>query len=203
MKNQHNASNKKEGSKRFSSNEYVNAYIESGILPAIHEDIGVLLDNFLKEDEVVIDLGSCTGLLSLRAIKAGAKLVFGIEPNLHYISEAVVNEKIKYENFPVIEENFEKLFDIITKNNVTSIIARRVFPEIGEAGSVGTVYELAKLFYNNGINHIYLEGRVFVKNAKNHFSCVEREIEAFELYYEKKAAYKNAYILQKRINKIT
>ncbi|MCU0439327.1 MAG: 50S ribosomal protein L11 methyltransferase [Raineya sp.] len=183
--------------KRFFSEEHVQAFLNFGILPAIHNDMGVLLDNFLRDGEVCMDLGSCTGLLGVRAIRAGAKKVIGIEASKRYIEKAINHPNIEYHNMHVAKETLDDISDLIVRNKVTSILARRVIPEIAAHCSVGTIYDLSRMFNNLGIQKIFIEGRVLVENAKSHFSSIEKEIEAFSTYYKVTSHSKNAYLLTK------
>lgn len=181
--------------KRFFSDEYVQDFLQKGTLPTIHNDIGYLLDCYLKSQDICLDIGTCTGLLAIRALRAGAKKVIGVDINENYIQKAVKYPNIEYICLAINKKNLPVLSDIIVKHNINTVIARRVFPEIAEFDSVGTIYELAKMFFNLGITKIFLEGRIPNTKAKNHFATAEKEIEAFAKYFSVKSQKNNAYLL--------
>ncbi|GAB4493336.1 MAG: hypothetical protein OHK0045_22630 [Raineya sp.] len=143
-------------------------------------------------------MGSCTGLLAVRAIRAGAKQVIALEANEGYIKRAVSHPQITYYNLAVCSDNADAISDLIVRHQISTVIARRVIPEIAAYDSVGMIYELARMFYNLEIDKIFIEGRLPVANAKNHFSDVKKELEAFSKYYEQRLSVKNAYLLKRK-----
>ena len=184
-------------SKRYSSSEYVYDYKAKGIFPRIHNDIFNMVKENVKGKRA-IDLGSCTGLISIRLVEqAGFEFVAGLEGNISYLEKAIPNDKVTYFNFYVTKENMDKLKEVIVKNGITVVVGRRVIPEIGER-DISVVYDLVKLLYEVGVEEIVLEGRVVVKKPTNKLYSIEKEIECFDKYFKLVAKNKECAYLVRR-----
>ena len=184
-------------SKRYSSIEYVYDYKAKGIFPRIHNDIFNMVKENVKGKRA-IDLGSCTGLISIRLVEqAGFEFVAGLEGNISYLEKAIPNDKVTYFNFYVTKENMDKLKEVIVKNGITVVVGRRVIPEIGER-DISVVYDLVKLLYEVGVEEIVLEGRVVVKKPTNKLYSIEKEIECFDKYFKLVAKNKECAYLVRR-----
>ena len=165
---------------RFDDLEYVSQYNTNGKYPKIHDDIASL-DEYVPAG-VVLDLGCCTGLLSCRlAEKHNA--VIGIEANKHYLSAAVRKENVHYINMKICEETMQDLKEIIVKHNINCVYARRVLPEICDAGGIKLVRAMISMFHECGIKHIVIEGRKCSKNSTHVLKSIEREKELFAGLY--------------------
>ena len=74
---------------RFDDDSYIEAFYQRGEYPKIHNDIFHISHNL--RDEIVLDLGSCTGLLSKR-LSTRNKAVVGIEANANSFAKSVSPE---------------------------------------------------------------------------------------------------------------
>jgi len=173
---------------RFDDLEYVKQYNKTGKFPKIHDDIA-LLDEYVPEG-VVLDLGCCTGLLACRLAQKH-KHVIGIEPNKQYLANAVRKENVNYVNLKICEQNMEQLKEILNNWNVTCVYARRVLPEICDAGGTKLVRSMLAMFKDCGVKHIVIEGRKCSKNSTHLLKSIEREKEMFSGLYVNIHNYKN------------
>lgn len=181
---------------RFFSQEYIDNYIEKGIFPKIHDDISILIGNFARGNRAM-DLGSCTGLLSLRLIKEhGFDKCIGIEGNQNYVERAVKHPLVEYHNFYVTDETLESIKNLILVNNINIVVCRRVLPEISK-DNLDVIKSLGKLLYHCNVEEIALEGRVKTGNAKALLSCVNDEVKALSDYYYAHRTYKNCRLLRR------
>lgn len=179
---------------RFDDLQYVNEYNQNGKFPKIHDDIASL-DEYVPAG-VVLDLGCCTGLLSCRLAQKH-KTVIGIEPNKQYLAHAVHKDNVNYVNMKICEETMQQLKEIITKYNVTCVYARRVLPEICDAGGIKLVRGMISLFNECGVKHIVIEGRKCSKNSTHVLKSIEREKEMFSGLYVNIHNYKNCSLFTK------
>lgn len=180
---------------RFDDDEYLKNFYERGIYPKIHDDI-FSLDRFVVGTNV-IDLGCCTGLLARRLVPTHGKII-GIECNENYLSKAVRHEKIKYVNLKIEANKLGELADLIQRNNIECIYARRVIPEIYETGGFELVSALAETLFNSCIRYLVIEGRKSNRNAVNPLFNLEKELTAMSKYYYVTERAGNCAVLKRR-----
>jgi signal recognition particle GTPase len=179
-------------SRRFHSEEYIEAYRERGEFPRIHDDIGKVVEKYGKDYDRCIDLGACIGLLSARlAERCGKSLVVGVEANENYLSRAIQHERIVYKHLAVTDDTLQAMGDIIREHDIKLIVARRVFSEIGKS----VVTKLASVFKENGVEMIILEGRVRVPNPTNELYDADAEVNALRVEYKPIFAKKDCRVL--------
>ena len=175
---------------RYSSDEYVKAYIKNGSFPKIHEDIALVARKMPDAGKLsAIDLGACTGLLTKR-MSLFFKSVTGIESSDDYISRSVPGVNIKI--FRITPDNVSKLGALIS--GYDAIIARRVFPELHDAKVANF---LPPIFYKAGIKYILLEGRKKVKRPANPLWNADLEARLFSEYYTVIEQYKEIRLLRR------
>lgn len=180
---------------RFDDDEHLKAYHERGEYPKIHDDI-FSLNRFVKVDNVV-DLGSCTGLLS-RRLADKYKLVIGIEPSKKYVEKAIQGDNIKYINMGINEDTLGEFAKAIRDNNIKAVYARRVVPEIYETGGMELVRSFITALYDTGVEYVILEGRKSTKKAKNPLHSIDEEVKMFDKLYFPTVKYRNCQILKRR-----
>lgn len=183
--------------KDFASQEYIDDYVNYGQFPKIHDNIAYLIKKYANENEPCIDLGSCTGLLSVRSIACGRSFCVGIEGNKNNFERAIRHPKVAYENFYINSDTIVTLDAILKKFNPTLVIARRSLPEI-MANDPCTIDKLTSVLYNNNAFKLIIEGRVPVKNPANSLYSVDEEIKAVSKYYKLENKFKScAYLTLK------
>lgn len=181
---------------RFNDAEYLKAYYERGEYPKIHDDIMVLAKDI--EGNVVLDLGCCTGLLT-RRLAINCKKVIGIDSNKHYLEQAIRDKNnIEYVHLKICENTLQQLREIIFKNNIGAVVARRVFPEIYETGGFELINDVLDIFDEELVSDILIEGRKSNRNAINPLNDIEKELKAVSRNYEPIKRYKNCALLQRR-----
>lgn len=183
----------------FADRSLVRNYLETGTMPSIHDNIEVLLAKIpAAERRGAIDLGACTGLITVRAFKLGFSPVIGVEPRA--VDVAVFDEHLKRAGCelccrkinPMDPENLRWLSGVMLSNGCTTVIARRILPEI-LGGTVDshdphTVHpeagdRLGKALLEGGATRIIVEGRVPSPRARHDLSSVEQEIVAMSRYW--------------------
>lgn len=174
---------------RFADQKYIDEYKEKGIFPKIHDDIFNLVSGTAMRD-VTMDLGSCTGLLSVR-LAGVMPAVIGLEGNRNYVKRSVEHDRVKIENLYVTAENLAAIEKIIKDNKVRIVVARRVLPEIAETGGIQLVKDMAKMFHAAHVEEIFIEGRKASKNATNPLSDMMKEAKALSEYYQPLMKHKN------------
>ncbi len=181
--------------KRFDDDAYIKAYNEFSVFPAIHTDIAKIIATYASENEPCIDIGACTSLLSVQAIKLGRSLCVAVEGNKAFAEKAVKHPLVLQERLLITDLHLEKFEAILKVHKPTLLIARRVLPEIADRG-IELVQKLAKVLWCNGVKKIVLEGRKPVANPKNILPTADAEAKALSTYYELTHSYKNVRLLE-------
>jgi hypothetical protein len=175
---------------RYNSKEYVDAYLEHGAFPAIHDDIfeaAKLIPN--AGTLAALDLGACTGLLTIRMrqVFSGVK---GIEASPENVSRAAREAEVKLMKItPATLKDFQGELA-----GIGVIIARRVFPELYDSN---VAFELPELFFRNGIEYVLLEGRMPVRNPSNALWNADIEANIFAPLYGVVERHKNVRLLKR------
>jgi ribosomal protein L11 methylase PrmA len=169
-------------SKRFNSLEYLEDYQKFGRWPQIHNQMFNLI-MAESRSERFIDLGCSTGLLGERVMLKMRSRVVGIDCDLEAIEAALkANVIIDFVRMEINQDTLESLKAIITTQNITCVIARRILPEIVN-NNKWFGYELAKAFAESGIKEIFLEGRIYKKDSVNILASIEDEVEILKPFY--------------------
>lgn len=184
---------------KYDAQEYVDAFHQEGKYPKIHDNIFDVCKQFIPTDTNVMDLGACTGLLSMRLIQQGvARKVVGLEPNKKSLSRAVKHPDITYYNVGVTGETIPRMRSVFHNYGVQAIVARRVFPEIVEHAGVNTLKTFARIASECEVDLIILEGRVETKRATSMLSAADTEVKAISQYYEQVFTHKNVRVMKRR-----
>jgi hypothetical protein len=181
---------------KFDAPEYVDEYRLNKNFPRIHDDIFALISrDCAKPSGVALDLGSCTGLLSVRLSHIFCQVI-GVEANRRNYETAMqychpLNVRYFCRRFTrdVAEEILEAFKPFI-------VVARRVFPEIAN-GRPEEIKTLSRMFHEAGVQFIAIEGRVVSARSKDALSSLEKEIECFTGFYEPYTRYRNCVILKR------
>lgn len=166
---------------RFNDDKYVEDYLKHGKYPKIHDNI-FSLDRFIPRCNV-LDLGCCTGLLSLRLADAHP-FVVGVEPSTTYISKAPTRGNVRYVIMGISDKTLSTFGDILSDNRIEAVFARRVLSEIAKSGGVELVTSLAETMRGAGVKFLAMEGRKPVRNAVNIMPTVDHEILAVYSQYK-------------------
>lgn len=169
---------------RYNSPEHLDYFKKTGRFPAIHAP----LVNFIRcwsEQKRFLDLGCGYGLLGellMRCIPA--EIVIGVDKDANSLADArragVTTSCAHY--LPVIPENYGKLTEIIMKNRLQVLVARRVFPELFGDDPSALPY-FAALMRNAGITEIFVQGRKPVPNPTNRLHNIDMEIQGLLAHY--------------------
>lgn len=179
---------------RFDDEELVRAYRETGKFPVIHAKIAKMLREHAAEAEPFMDLGSCTGLLSLQAIDVGRSLGVGLEVSRGVLDRAVQHSRVRYECLRIGLDTVARVAQIAADEGVTLVIARRILPEI-EEGSPGCLAVLAPALRDAGVKKLVIEGRFVVPRPKAALFSVQREIEALGPAFRESVVVKHCAVL--------
>lgn len=187
---------------KYDAQEYVDAFNQEGKYPRIHDNIFDVCKQFIPLNENVMDLGACTGLLSMRLVQQGvARQVVGLEPNKNSLKRAVKHPDIDYYNFGVSLTDMSKVCRVLQNYQVGAVVARRVFPEIVEHAGIEAVKEFGRVASKYGVDLIVLEGRVQTKRATNMLNSADVEVKALAAYYEQIAVHGNVRVMKRRVTK--
>lgn len=168
-------------SRKFDSDEYLNAYYNDHKYPHIHSNIYTVAMSRLEPEEPIMDLGACYGLLSAHLADKGHH-AYAVEPDPTYDLKQIKRDDITYLNIPVADSTLEELSNVIKDNHIHTIIARRVFPEICDFNGIEFFPRLNKMFSESGITKIILEGRYRNPHAVNPLKNAELEAKQFPDY---------------------
>lgn len=181
----------------FNDQAYLDAYIERGEFPAIHDQVAHLIRTAANEHEPAFDFGSCTGLLSVQAVALGRSQCIGIEGNELDFKRAMklASMAVRFENFFINTDTMYHLKCLLDLMRPTLVIARRVLPEIHHNDSE-TLDILPGVLYSFGVNKIIVQGRVKVKNPKTPLFCTDKEVEVFAPFYKETQRYRQTALLE-------
>lgn len=161
---------------RFHSTEHLETWRRTKRFPEIHNDIFQFIVEE-AEGKVFLDLGACFGLLAtrLQGSAFGWKAV-AVEANPAHIEHAkAAGIPVEFLTMAVNRDTLPQLAEFVKRHAVTSIVARRVLPEIwGEDLAGGAMF--ATSMREAGVKEFILQGRVKTPNAVNALSTVESEI---------------------------
>lgn len=165
---------------RFDDPAYLDAYRDRGEFPRIHYIITRAALAVTEPGDLVMDLGACTGLIT-RALADKDRRVLAIEP-----SRRAVQLGKDYGTWggcmvSGIQVNRATVMDVVRMardQGVTTVVARRVFPEISESIGVDGVSDFAAALVDAGVRQFVVEGRVPNSRATNPLSNVGREVAA-------------------------
>lgn len=161
----------------FDSIKYVGAFHLGGGFPAIHDAIGAMLKAHVEAPAAFVDIGACTGLLSMRALSVGLARGICVEGNAKYRQQAVKDPRLEWFPHYVTSATLPALGRTLKERLVTVAIARRVFPEI-ELTERGLVARAAEVLRESGVRKLFVQGRVPTRNPASTLSTIHLEVEA-------------------------
>lgn len=179
---------------RYNDGDYIRRYKEFGEFPHIHDDIFAISRSLIGQN--VIDLGCCTGLLTLR-LATRNNLVIGVEANAAFLDECISASNVKYRNIRVSADTLQDFAGLVDKYHIQTIYARRVLPELQETGGAELVADFIKLCYGHNVERFVIEGRKSNKNAVNPLSSVQKEVEAMRGFYAVEKSYNECRIMKR------
>ncbi len=176
---------------RFDAPEYVAAFLESGAFPRIHDAItAAVLAEVDPADGAVLDLGSSTGLLTRRLAGHGYRMAAAQEGGDALIRGAAAD---LYRGVPVFSErvtpaSLSAFLEFVETCGVTTIVARRVFPELHDA--LGDSFALLPLGLKvAGVRTIVHEARAVSTRTRHPLGTPGLERAALEPTWALSAAY--------------
>ena len=182
---------------RYSDQDHVTAWMQTGRFPAIHDDIAHLIRENVTIQGAALDVGSCTGLLSVQLREMGFSDVLGIEPNKTNYTRAVPWDRVTYSHAAVHDDILAEMRNWIMGMNVSLVVCRRVLPEIEESCD-GLVERFAKALFGSGVKYLAIEGRVPVAKHSAKLWNVELEVNAVKGYFGCIAKHKHCRLLESR-----
>ena len=183
---------------KYNDPEHIRLYEISGHYPKIHDQIFSAILRAAIKDKPVMDLGACIGLLSARMIDRGiTKQVYAFEPSKKNLELAVKKSDVKYFQMGVRKENINILYGFMAQHDISTIVARRVFPEVAATEGIETVKAFAKASYAAHVDRIILEGRKQTKKATAALKNADLEAECFAPFYRVIESYNDVRVLER------
>lgn len=163
---------------RFDSAEHLDDWQRTGRYPKIHDDIYNLIRSEVDaSDGAVLDLGSSTGLLARRLDAAGFD-VTGIEADAKAIDAGkgagTYRGTVAVCHWLLTPDELPKLSDFIESRRIRVVVARRVLPELDDAGVTPEL--LGAVLAKSGVRHLFLEGRAARQGSKHRLRSVSAEV---------------------------
>lgn len=212
------------GTGGYGSRDYVRDYLKNGSLPDIHEDIQAAMESVWHGAVPaggVLDMGACTGLLSVRLKRMGFPVVLGVEPFLADVM--LFNEVIRPTvegvrmNHGAIDVNngagLSALGDALKTYDVKTVVMRRVLPEVlakfgdrapGSPPSdvkkavliPGGGARLAQMFVEAGVRYLVIEGRVYSPRSKHPLAKLDYEVAQMQPRFREIKRFRNVSIME-------
>lgn len=155
---------------------------KSGIYPAIHTPMLSAIYR-LQPAGNILDLACCYGLIGEALLGKGFNVI-GVEKNTQYIASAKkYGVQMPIHQLDICVNNLDKLQSIIDTNNIKTVIARRCFPELF-SHDLDFGMATVKMFYEQGVESLYLQGRVVSKRTINPLGRIEDEVKICADFYE-------------------
>lgn len=185
----------------FDSEWILTDFVQKGKWPEIHGKIGWCATEYLKGPRV-LDLCCAFGLLGDRIARTvrGVEKVWGVDGSLQSIAAGkAANVQVELQHMMINEETVDKLYSLVRDNQITSIVARRAFPELFGHDPVFGKEVAFKLRYF-GVKEILVEGRVVSPRSNNALKSLDDEVAMLSDSYEVVAgAFNCSYLRAKPI----
>lgn len=169
---------------KFDALEYLQAWGGENKFPAIHDALFAAIRAHANGNSFC-DLGACTGLLAQR-IKTAilGSTVCAIEANAEFTERGrMFGIDIPTMNMRVTRSTVGQLAQFLESNKVTTLVARRVMPELwGEDIAGGKMF--STILASAGVTEIFLQGRVVSARSTNKLSSIEEEVKLFAADYK-------------------
>lgn len=163
---------------RFDSAEHLYDWQRTGRFPRIHDDIYNLIRSEVSpSDGDVLDLGASTGLLARRLAHAGyaARAIEADEVAIAAGKAAgTYGVRVPVRQWLLTSSDMVPFWDFLVENNIQTVVARRVLPELDDSGV--TPEMLGEALSNGGVKHLFLEGRAPRQGARHRLRSVSDEV---------------------------
>lgn len=146
----------------FDAQRLVDAWQSRGEWPAIHTPVVTMVREVCDPGESLCDLGSSTGLLGRRLAGLGYR-VCAVEQPGSALSRGIlagVYDGVPYLGARIQPDTLQVLAGHLQQHGVTTVIARRVFPELWDALGPDEWPRLPAMLLEVGVRRIIVEGRV-------------------------------------------
>jgi hypothetical protein len=165
---------------RFNSPEHLASFRWHGRFPIIHDAIADVVTAHMRGDRL-LDLGCGYGLLGQRIAKQlGGCFAIGVEADAAAIGAGqAAGVTIEFAHLKVTKATVPQLLRLVERHKITTLIARRVLPELfGDDLQAGI--EFAAGLSLTGVKEIFLEGRVQSISSVNPLRSVAEEVELLD-----------------------
>lgn len=163
---------------RFNDDAYLQEFKQSGKFPKIHDDIYfTIVKNIKDKDITVLDLGSCTGLLTVRLSKYFNEVI-GVEASKVDMNKSIIKQNTTYLNTDINDISIQMIIDVYKPK---LIVCRRVLPEISN-NNEQEFCKFVDTITENKIEYLAIEGRQLSKNSVHFLSSIDKEISFFYKY---------------------
>lgn len=193
---------------RYDDKRHIGRLEQGGEYPKIHDGIFKVIKEEEEEREHMagaIDLGASIGLLSARLLRENIfNYIVAVEGNknsatqIKKVKEIVdAGNRLEIENFYIKKGTLRRVASLAKDKGVKSVVARRVFPEISKQYD-GIVKDMSKIFYDAGIDRIYIQGRIATSNSVNCLGDAKKEAIEFSEHYLMEEKKSDIIILRRR-----
>lgn len=175
---------------RFDDPAYVDAWAKRGQFPHIHNGIVSLVRTEVEPaGETVLDLCSSTGLLARQLVDVGHYRVVALEQPGPAFDRG--RQAGTYDGIPVLAMRLEpdtvdEFLTWLKVERVTTVVARRCFPELHDA--LGDAFRtFAASLADAGVQRIVLEGRIASTRTTHRLGTAAREVAALAPHWKGRA----------------
>jgi hypothetical protein len=175
---------------RFDDPAYVDAWAQRRRFPLIHHGIVSTVRTEVDPDgETVLDLCSSTGLLGRQLVDVGHYRVVALEqpgPALDRGRQAGVYDGIPVLAMRLEPDTVDEFLTWLGVEQVTTVVARRCFPELHDA--FGDEFgAFAAGLAQSGVRRIVLEGRIASSRSVHALGTVTCEVDALAPHWKGRA----------------
>lgn len=161
---------------RFDSEERLELWQRTGRFPDIHDDLFTTIE-VEAEGDSFLDLCCSTGLLGQRLLSAGRKAV-GVEMDERTIALGKrYGVQLEVTQLAVTVDTFDVLGDVLKRNGVNVLVARRCLSEIFfrpvEREQCG---RFADMLCDAGVKEVFLQGRQYTPKASHPVPSIKHEV---------------------------
>lgn len=165
--------------------------------PAIHGKIAAAAQMFIRGPRV-LDLCCSFGLLGQRLLKTcpNVEKVIGVDCDDRAMGLGrAAGIAVDMHSMKITPDTVHLLYDLIKREGITTIVARRAFPELfGENHQFGRDFAISCNHF--GVRELLLEGRVESRRSSNSLCGIDLEVELVRGSYELTGAFEKCAYLQ-------
>lgn len=181
---------------RFNDEQHINDFKAHGTYPRIHDDI-YTLDKHIPASHV-LDIGCSIGLLTARLAEKH-DIVVGIDSDIKAVQKAreIRKPNVTLYGCKINNETIDEIERILKDHNINVIYARRVLPELTDAGGLSLIEKLVTMFYTQKVKYVVLEGRQRRRNAMHVMKDIDKEVSRFMGLYKPIEKFKECVLLER------